>query len=46
MSQEDYITKTLELFGFVECNFYQTLMNENVNFFLDMGALEVDSYLY
>jgi hypothetical protein len=46
MSQEDYTIKTLELFGFVECNFYRTSMRENGKFFTDMGAFEVDSYLY
>ncbi len=46
MSQEDCTIKTLELFGFVKCNSYQTSMNENVKFLTDMGALEVNSYLY
>jgi hypothetical protein len=46
MSQEDYTTKTLELFGFAKCNSCQTPMSENVKLFPNMGAFEVDSYLY
>ncbi len=49
MSQEDYIIKTLKFFGFIECNSCRTRMNvmsENVKLFIDMGALEVNSYFY
>jgi hypothetical protein len=46
MSQEDHIIKTLEFFGFAKCNSYRTSMSENVKLFIDMEALEVDSYLY
>jgi hypothetical protein len=46
MSQEDYTIKTIKLFGFVECNSYRTSMSENVTLFTNMGALQVNSYLY
>jgi hypothetical protein len=46
MSQEDYTTKILELFGFAECNSCQTPMSENVKVFPNMGALEVWIHIY
>jgi len=46
MSQEDYTTKILELFGFAKCNSCQTPMSENVKVFPNMGALEVWIHIY